>query len=83
MEKKATSPEKQKQHSDVHLSFAQQAVMQNRVRCVGNGACVVIEPDGVTHRATRVLKKRDMFLSCNNNLLSYQCLQNDDWPSTQ
>ena len=57
MEKKATSPEKQKQHSDVHLSLAQQAVIQNRVRCVGNGAWVVIEPDGVTHRATRVLNR--------------------------
>lgn len=42
-----------------HLGFANDAVINQKVKAVGNGAWVVMETDGVTPRAVRVFPKEN------------------------
>ena len=40
-----------------HMSLAQEAIVHHRAKCVGNGAWMVMEPNGITHHAVRIQKR--------------------------
>ena len=76
-ENKSSSPSNTTSQS----SLACLAVESNRVKLISRGAWIVIDPDGITHHAVRLLPK-EMFMSIIKNMLPHQCLQDYGWSAT-
>ena len=64
-----TSDSNSSAKSNTHLGLANDAVTNNRIRAVGDGAWVVLEIDGVTPRAVRLFPKETC--SCTSTRTCY------------